>query len=81
MSQSATPAPGETRVEEHLRELAERIRNPRLLAGSIAGTSEETAALFNSGHTLADDNTGPREEADSASVVAPPDPLVHAQSS
>ena len=81
MSQSATYAPGETRVEEHLRELAERIPNPRLLAGSIAGTSEETAALFNSGHTLAEDNTGLREGADSAGAVAPLDPLVHSQSS
>jgi hypothetical protein len=52
----------DSRVDEHVRALAERIRNPRLLAGVVAGTSEETAALFNSGRTLAEDETGPRDE-------------------
>jgi hypothetical protein len=50
------------RVEQHLRRLAEVVRNPRVLAGVVAGTSEETAALFNSGHTLAEDSTGPRDD-------------------
>jgi hypothetical protein len=50
------------RVEEHLKHLAEAVRSPRELSGIVAGTSEETAALFNSGHTLAEDNTGARDE-------------------
>jgi hypothetical protein len=47
-----------SRVEEHVMELAEVARTPKELSGAVAGTSEETAALFNSGHTLARDNTG-----------------------
>lgn len=50
----------DSRVDEHLRELAEAVGSPRELAGIVAGTSEETAALFDSGHTLAADNTGSR---------------------
>ena len=50
------------RVEEHLKDLAEVARSPKELSGIVAGTSEETAALFNSGHTLAQDNTGARDE-------------------
>ena len=52
----------DSRVDEHVRELAGLFRNPRELAGVIAGTSEETAALFSSGHSLASDNTGPRDD-------------------
>jgi hypothetical protein len=52
----------ESRLEEHLRELARVFRTPRELAGAVAGTSEETAALFHSGHTLAADNTGAGDE-------------------
>jgi hypothetical protein len=63
MNPVAEPRPQESRVDEHVRALAEHIGNPRELAGAIAGTSEETAALFNSGHTLAADNTGPGDEA------------------
>ena len=37
-----------SRVDAHAEELAERCPNPRLLTGMVAGTSEETAALFNS---------------------------------
>lgn len=51
----------DSRVDEHVRELAEEFPDPRQLAGEIAGTSEETASLFNSGHTLAEDNTGSRD--------------------
>jgi hypothetical protein len=51
-----------SRVDAHAKELAEHIPNPRQLAGMVAGTSEETAALFSSGHTLAADNTGERSE-------------------
>ena len=51
-----------SRVDAHAEELAERCPNPRLLTGMVAGTSEETAALFSSGHTLAADNTGEANE-------------------
>jgi hypothetical protein len=53
----------DSRVDEHVRELAEEFPDPRQLSGEVAGTSEETAALFDSGHTLAVDNTGPRGNA------------------
>jgi hypothetical protein len=52
----------DSRVEHHLRELAGEVRTPRELAAVVAGTSEETASLFDSGHTLAEDNTGPHPQ-------------------
>jgi hypothetical protein len=51
-----------SRVDWHAEALAEHCPNPRLLAGMVAGTSEETAALFNSGRTLAEDETGEKDE-------------------
>jgi hypothetical protein len=47
-----------SRVDWHTEELAEHVPSPRQLAGIVAGTSEETAALFSSGRTLAADHTG-----------------------
>ena len=52
----------QSRVDEHVKELAQLVHNPRELAAVVAGTSEETAALFNSGHSLARDNTGSGDE-------------------
>jgi hypothetical protein len=62
MSGPSKPVQEEGRVEEHLKELAEAVRSPKELSGIVSGTSEETAALFDSGHTLARDNTGARDE-------------------
>jgi hypothetical protein len=62
MNTSTEHAPPPSRVDEHLHELAEKVRNPRELSGLVAGTSEETAALFHSGHTLAEDATGARDD-------------------
>ena len=56
------PSDGTSRVDWHTAELAAHCPNPRQLAGIVAGTSEETAALFSSGHTLAADNTGEASE-------------------
>jgi hypothetical protein len=61
MSDPAKRVEEQSRVDEHLKELAEVIRSPKELSGVVSGTSEETAALFNSGHTLAEDNTGTRD--------------------
>jgi hypothetical protein len=52
----------DSRVDEHVSELAKEVSSARELSGIVAGTSEETAALFNSGHTLAADNTGSRPD-------------------
>jgi hypothetical protein len=51
-----------SRVDAHAEELAKHCPNPRQLAGRVAGTSEETAALFSSGRTLAADSTGEGSE-------------------
>lgn len=51
-----------SREADHLQELERMTTDPKVLAGEVAGTSEETARLFNSGHTLAEDRTGPAEE-------------------
>jgi hypothetical protein len=51
-----------SRVDEHVKALDRRVTNPKVLAGKVAGTSEETARLFSSGRTLAEDATGPHLE-------------------
>ncbi len=51
-----------SRVDEHVRKLDRPGTDPKVLSGAVAGTSEETARLFDSGRTLAQDGTGPRRE-------------------
>ncbi len=51
-----------SRVDLHVRELDRPGTNPKLLSGEVAGTSEETARLFGSGRTMAEDSTGPRRD-------------------
>ena len=60
MSDTSLRCPDEpSRVDQHVKELDRPGTNPKVLAGEVAGTSEETAGLFGSGHTLAEDRTGP----------------------
>jgi hypothetical protein len=56
------PHQATSRVDWHAEELAAHVPNPRQLAAIVAGTSEETAALFSSGRTLAADHTGETSE-------------------
>ena len=62
MSDPSKSVEHQGRVEEHLKGLGQVARSPKELSNVVAGTSEETAALFDSGHTLAHDNTGTRDE-------------------
>jgi hypothetical protein len=50
MTQANQPAPDtESRVEQNLRPLLKRAENAIRLSARVAGTSQETAALFSAG--------------------------------
>jgi hypothetical protein len=46
------------REDDKLQRLAQQSASARDVAARMASSSEETAELFSSGHTLAADNTG-----------------------
>jgi hypothetical protein len=50
MSNAPESPPKLSRDDLHVRELARKTHSPRELANRIAGSSEETAALFDSGY-------------------------------
>jgi hypothetical protein len=50
MNKAAENVPNPSRDDRHVEELARRIRSARELGDKVAGTSEETAALFDSGY-------------------------------